>query len=324
MLFFVLSGFVLTLPYTGPDPKKIDTVLFTIRRIARLYPAYWVALTFALALKFFVFRPQGLVGLSEWANMHWLLPITGMSLLKHFSMISPYLDAREIDPVIWSMMIEMKISLVFPAILMLVQRTAKVRYAILVLALTLALGGLIHGTADGGSPWLYTITVLPVFLMGSYLAKYKTAIVGFLGKSAWIRAAFAIAGIILYNSGWLFPALNRGVSRLGTASGSAVFVMLFLASSTLARLGASRPVVFMGNVSYSFYLIQLPILLATASVLYPLTSSPLLFIATSLACSLLISWVIYVRVEIPGQNLGKRIGRAFNNRMAAIAARGAA
>src|ERR1700676_1028669 len=68
MLFFVLSGFVLTLPYTGMRTRKIDPVPFWIRRLTRLYPAYWVALTLALTLRFLVFQPHGLHGLSDWSH----------------------------------------------------------------------------------------------------------------------------------------------------------------------------------------------------------------------------------------------------------------
>jgi peptidoglycan/LPS O-acetylase OafA/YrhL len=316
MLFFVLSGFVLTLPYVGSTPKKIDTVPFLIRRIARLYPAYWVVISLALALRFGVFSPQGLNGLSAWARMHWQLPITGVSILRHISMISPYLNASEVDPVIWSLIIEMKVSLIFPAILWLVVSTRRYQYAIAALILTLSLSAFIHGPMDEGSPWLHVLTMLPVFLFGSYLAKYRAAIVPRLRTSVWLRVAAGISGLLLYNSQWLLPWLNRGVFRLGSAVGSGILILVFLGSESLEKIGTSRPILFLGDVSYSFYLIQLPILLAMASVVYPLTSSLTLCIAISLFCSLLLAWVIYVTVEIPGQNYGRRLVKSFSNWMA--------
>jgi len=323
MLFFVLSGYVLTLPYTDPKPRRIDAIPFIIRRITRLYPAYWVVLSIALALKSFVFSPQGLQGLSEWVNSHWQLEITWSSLIKHFTMISPYLNSYEIDPVIWSLIIEMKVSLIFPAILLLVQRTRRVRHALLALGLTIVLSALIHGPLDKGSQWLHVVTMLPVFCLGSYLAKYRDALLHFLRKSALIRAALGSVGLILYGSAWFLPFLNRGVSRLGTAIGSSIIVMLFLASISLEKLGTSRPVVFLGNISYSFYLIHLPILLTLTSVLYPLTGSVLLSTVVSLACSLPAAWAVFVTVEIRGQNWGKGIARSFDRRLSASAVRSA-
>jgi peptidoglycan/LPS O-acetylase OafA/YrhL len=319
MLFFVLSGFVLTLPYTGPNPKKVDTVPFIIRRVTRLYPAYWAVLSLALGLRCLAFSPQGLLGLSAWVNSHWQQQITWLSLAKHFTMISPYLNSNEIDPVIWSLIIEMKISLIFPAILILVQRTRRVRYAILTMGVTIALSALIHGPRDRDSQWLHVVTMLPVFCFGSYLAKYRSSVLHLLRNSLLIRAAMAIIGSMLYSSAWSLPFLNHGISRLGTAIGSSIIVMLFLASSLLERLGTCRPVLFLGNISYSFYLIHLPILLTTTSILYPMTGSVLLSIAISLACSLPAAWAIYIMVEIPGQNWGKNLARSFTRRTSALA-----
>jgi peptidoglycan/LPS O-acetylase OafA/YrhL len=110
---------------------------------------------------------------------------------------------------------------------------------------------------------------------------------------------------------------------LGTATGAGIIVMLFLADNLLERLGTSRPAQFLGDISYSFYLIHLPILLAITSALYPLTGSALFSIAVSLACSLPVAWAIYVMVEIPGQNWGKGIARSFSKRGLALAARSA-
>lgn len=315
LLFFVLSGYVLTLPYSGQSPKKVDTIPFIIRRITRLYPAYWVALSLALALRYLVFSQQGLYGLSTWVNSHWQLQITWLSLVKHFTMISPYLNTNEIDPVIWSLIIEMRISLIFPAILILVQRTNRVRYAVLAFGIAITLSALIHGPLDSASPWLHALTVLPAFLLGSYLAKYRARVVGFLRMSALNRVGLTILGFLLYGSVWFMPFLNRGTARLGTAVGSGIIVMLFLATNSLEKLGTLRPIRFLGDISYSFYLIHLPILLASTSVLYPLTGSVLLAIAASLGISLPAAWAIYVMVEIPGQDLGKGMARAFSIRM---------
>lgn len=50
--FFVLSGFCLALPYIGGDEcKEISYFRFLIRRIFRLYPAYWFALILCILCK---------------------------------------------------------------------------------------------------------------------------------------------------------------------------------------------------------------------------------------------------------------------------------
>lgn len=312
MLFFVLSGFVLTLPYTGVKPRKIDPVPFWVRRLTRLYPAYWAALTLALALRFLVFRPHGLFGLSDWAHLHWTLPIGWMSLAKHASMISPHLDVNQIDPVIWSLVIEMKISLIFPMILMIVKRTATAPYAAFALGLSVIVTALLHSFVGGGSSWVRAAIMIPVFLLGAYLAKYRITIVTWLRLSLWIRLSLAIAGVFLYDLMWIYPSLNRGALRFCSACGSGAFILLFLASKRLENVGRAGPIQFLGRVSYSFYLVHLPILLGLASILFPLTRSLPLVLFTTLTCSLLAAWAIYAFVEVPGQAWGKRLASTLS------------
>ena len=50
-LFFVLSGFVLALPFIGPIAKRLDVADFLVRRVFRIYPAYLVAIGLSLLLR---------------------------------------------------------------------------------------------------------------------------------------------------------------------------------------------------------------------------------------------------------------------------------
>src|ERR1700742_2738671 len=69
MFFFSLSGFVLALPFIGGKP--IDIAEFYIKRIGRIYPAYIVAILFALLLKLAFFDHARLSPFSSWLNTFW-------------------------------------------------------------------------------------------------------------------------------------------------------------------------------------------------------------------------------------------------------------
>jgi peptidoglycan/LPS O-acetylase OafA/YrhL len=225
-------------------------------------------------------------------------------------MISPHLDANQIDPVIWSLAIEMKISLIFPILLLILKKTSTAILAALATVSTVIITALLYSLIGGASSWVRAAIMVPVFLIGAYLAKYRIRIVTWLRLSIWIRISLAIAGIFLYDLIWIYPTLNRGVLRFCSACGAGAFIMLFLTSERLEHLGKSKPVQFLGKVSYSFYLVHLPILIALASVLYPITLSLPLVFAVSLTCSLLTAWGIYLLVETPGQAWGKRMAGA--------------
>ena len=309
MLFFVLSGFVLTLPYTGRAPRKIEPGPFLIRRIARLYPAYWAVLIVALALRFLLFDTRGLSGLSSWPAMHWTLPVGWMSIVRHFFMLSPRLDVDEIDPVIWSLIIEMKISVVFPLLVFIVSRTRRMIYALLIIGLSIALTTPLHFVTHSSSSWSRAAIMAPMFLLGAYLAKYRNESVSLLRKSRTLRSVVAMAGAIAYSLVWITPLHGQGVARFGSAFGSGAFILLFLASPRLEMLGTGRLTRFLGKVSYSFYLVHLPILLTVASVLYPRLHSLSAVIALSLLFSLLAAWALNALVEVPAHNWGKKLAR---------------
>lgn len=89
-LFFIISGFVILLSSYGKSPSK-----FVGSRIARLYPAYWVAV---LASGFLVIKlwPQ----MGEGRNL--------ADLLANLTMFHPAMGVRHIDGVYWTLWVEMR------------------------------------------------------------------------------------------------------------------------------------------------------------------------------------------------------------------------
>ena len=103
-LFFVLSGFVLSLRYIKENTQQVSYTEFMIKRIFRLYPVYWfVLISTALYLK------SDLLLLTEEASM---------LFASHHTLVVP----------VWSLVIEMKISLIFLFLLVLALRNVNVLF----------------------------------------------------------------------------------------------------------------------------------------------------------------------------------------------------
>jgi len=134
MLFFVLSGYVFTMPYTGGQARQVEPVSFWVRRIMRLYPAYWFALALTLLLRGLVLHDNHLAMLNDWAASIWTEPLNAKILLRQFAMVAPGVDSNGVDPVIWSLIVEMKASLLFSGIVWLVRRSPHWSLAVLLLA----------------------------------------------------------------------------------------------------------------------------------------------------------------------------------------------
>lgn len=294
IVFFLLSGFVLSLPFVGPDVHPLRPVTFILKRFFRLYPAYWVALAVALLLRTWILAHNHLASLDPWASSVWNLPITPGLLARLALMIYPGMSTLGVDPVIWSLVIEMKISILFPAILFLVRRSHSLRIDLALLALALLLG-----------PLRAALGILPVFLAGSYLAKYRQPLAAWIAKRSHAQAALLLAlALACYGFGNYVAQPDTYPVTLVTACGAALLVLLVLAWTPARRIASARPVTFMGAVSYSFYLLHLPILIAVASALLPFTRSLLVCGSVALALSLLAAWLSYRCIELPGIRLG--------------------
>jgi peptidoglycan/LPS O-acetylase OafA/YrhL len=301
--FFVLSGLVLCYPHPLSRPQLPEWRGFLIRRILRLYPTYWLALLVSLLLRGWVFNRAGMVGLSSHVQAVWTRPVDGTALLRHLFLISPHMASDAVDPVIWSLVLEMKIALAFPAILLLVQATRSWRVAAGLLALVAAL-----------SFSLIFCSSLLLFLTGAYAAKFVLPHRDwFRSRSRGTKAAMLAAALVLFRVhaavGLRVPQCPDALLMVPAAVGCVLLLMLFLTCGPLQRLANCAPVRVAGDLSYSFYLLHLPLLYALTSIVYPRTGSLLLCAALGLLLALAASWASYRWIEMPSHALGKRWAR---------------
>src|SRR5206468_1590753 len=110
ILFFVLSGFVLALPFLTDRKPRYRS--FVVKRWMRLYPPFYVAVLLAMALATIVSTGH-IGGLSEWFNTKWQSSVTAGSAAKHALLIDSFRNDTY-DPVLWSLVYEMRVSLIFP------------------------------------------------------------------------------------------------------------------------------------------------------------------------------------------------------------------
>ena len=98
LFFFVLSGFVLAVPFFR---GVVSPTGFVAKRAARIYPAYWFALIVSI----------GVYTLS--ANPH----LTLYSAANFASLLTDY-TAQNYNVVFWSLVQEMRLSILFPLLIL--------------------------------------------------------------------------------------------------------------------------------------------------------------------------------------------------------------
>jgi peptidoglycan/LPS O-acetylase OafA/YrhL len=251
-LFFAISGFLLYRPWVrarlagAPAPS---TGVYALRRVLRILPAYWLALT-AIAL---------MVGRSDVFN--------GPDAAVYYGLLQGYDAGRftgGIGPA-WTLTIEVAFYALLPLLALAMRRVAGgVRAELAMLAglilFSLTVKVVVLAAVDHGAPaYLVLLAALPsqldMFAAGMALAVVSAAGIGRADGRWWLvaLAAFVVLGL------WT-PAAD-GPRVLGEHALQTGVAVALLAPAVLGEgdrgvrgLLAWRPLAWVGLVSYGVYL----------------------------------------------------------------------
>ncbi|MDF2522520.1 MAG: hypothetical protein K0R31_161 [Clostridiales bacterium] len=321
ILFFVLSGFVLTLPFVGKVEREPEYFTFIIKRIFRIYPAYFFALFFAIVIKTYFYNRAGIMEFSEFVRQFWgwkMSDLTIQSIIKHMLMIGPRYEMGQIDPIIWSLVVEMKISVLFPFVILLVKELRSAKTGVMlflgtVLAYKLSDKGLL-----GRLPFLdeNVYHYFSMFLMGALLAKYKDPLIEWVRKTPPIINIFIFAvGIVLYTGRYSLHELgiSYGNYNYVVSVGVGIILIYVIALPQRFKVLTSRPIKLLGDISYSMYLLHFPILMTVTSIIYAKFGSIKISYAVSLVLTLVLSYISYKWIELPFQNMGRSLAKKLES-----------
>jgi len=253
-MFFLLSGFVLTHVYHDAFDvaDRRNYWKFISARIARLYPLHlFVLLIFVATAIVFRLVEYAVAGRAE------PLPIEGpqslLALAANLLMLQG-LHARELSwnyPA-WSISVEFLAYLAFPFTLPAIWRARPARQIALALALFGALCLLAYLTRGNFNQWdgpLTLLRCLPEFVLGTllYSAFRRGACAQTLSSDA--VALSLLAGVLLL--------LHLGAPDIMVVAMFAVLILALVCNAGyLARSLNVRPLIWLGTISYSLYLIH--------------------------------------------------------------------
>jgi peptidoglycan/LPS O-acetylase OafA/YrhL len=287
--FFVISGFVILMT-VRKRPQALD---FLVARASRIYPAYWLAIPIAYVAFAYFPLPGDSVTLSQ--------------ALINLTMLQTWLKVDDLDGVYWTLAVELKFyALAFAVILL---RGVK-RFELIAAAWLCVLA------------LYWNLTLLGVDVPGIVRTPLNVD-----------YGALFVGGVFFYllkadgESLFRHFCIAASVCVQGFAQGleAAAMACLFYAIFYLflyGRLGflAIRPLVWLGAVSYAFYLLQCPMGNIVMTLLRPVSDSPLLLSLASLAASLLAAWGATVLVEQPALHLVRRKYEAWKAKRESSAA----
>jgi peptidoglycan/LPS O-acetylase OafA/YrhL len=242
-LFFVISGFILALPFvvhhltSAPQPSLRK---YYLRRLTRLEPPYFVTLLVLFALSVLV---QGRVASEQ-------LPHLGASLLYLHNLI--YGAPSSVIGVAWSLEIEVQFYLLVPLLTLLFAIRARWFRRAALLGLILSIISVQSILQPGGRFSLSILAYLQFFLTGFLLADFFVANWKQAPTTTFYWDVVTLAGWPLLMltlpsdrlTHWLFPFF--------------LFVLYFAAfrGRISSRLFSNRWITIIGGMCYSIYLIH--------------------------------------------------------------------
>lgn len=297
-VFFVISGYLIgSLIVRECESGHFDFGRFWVRRIRRLFPALAVTLAATAAVSAFVLIPTHLDDLGKALVAQ---PLLAANFL-FWSQSGYFETASEYQPLLhtWSLAVEEQFYLFLPLILVpLLKRGRKPALVATWLFIVVSFAWSVHATLHHPSAAFFLlpsrIWELDLGLVLALMARRGFARPVANEIASWAGLAAILVPVFLYDAGTPFPGIAALAPCLGT-------VLLIHANSgkptTLGRLLATHPMVWIGKISYPLYLWHWPVLVL---VRYHWVGAPALPIAIGcLALSFLLAWVTWRWIESP-------------------------
>ena len=321
-LFYVLSGLVLALPWVEGRPPTYRQ--FAIRRLCRLYIPYAVAIAAAGLLNIALLQRAYVSGASNWVNeMTWTNPVTFSVIFDHLALIGHH---ATIDGVTHTLIWEIRVSLLFPLLIVPISRWG-VRGAFVVWGFLLAIvvgmqllygnigsmGDLLDGFKHQGLARAMAIELqwtayyAWLFVCGSLIAARLNEIRLFFSRAGyWLSFVLLIAGLLIVQGHW---SQWHAVQEFMVAVGSVLILSAALAPGSIETMLLRRFPRYLGKISFSLYLVHVPVILALTIITHGALSLPIL-IAIVVPVSIALAAVFDRFVTAPSADLGHQLSRA--------------
>ncbi len=311
-VFFVLSGLVVALPLLRGGASWPG---FFAARFVRLYLPVWGALLFAAALILLIPRDQASVTSGEWIANANATSVDPLHLLSEAT-LTPV--SYTLVNTLWSLRWELIFTLLLPVAVLLARLLRRWAWPIAALMSVVMVVGRVAGVDAA--------VYLPAFFIGTLIAVRLDSLRDWAAERSrpWQWGILTGVSALLLVASWLSRPFVESSSALGQALwglsgvGAAGLIVVAIGSPLARRLLEVRPILWLGKVSFSLYLVHAPIL-ATLAFSFGDARWWLVGIV-GVPLSLVVAAAFFQLVERPSHGLARRVGRAVQTRSEAVRA----
>ena len=311
--FIVVSGFCLGLPLAAGDfSKPVAFGQFMARRLARIVPPYYAALVMSLLVCYTMFKfPSGM-------HFDFSAHPRPSDIAAHVLLIQNVFGTGQINYSLWSIATELHIYMLFPFLVaMLRKRNGWIAAA----AIAVAAYGISYLVMDTRLDRA-AVHFVGAFICGiaaSWVTRSEHPVAKRLRTfSGWPLVALGgLAGIVFWTNSLPFAqyqAFQLAQDAVVMLAITALLIACTKVKSPLRLLLEAKPLVWIGERSYSLYLLHVPIqaaLLKVAISTLDLTHTERLVFSLTFGLGILLglTWVFHRVVEIPAMNLSRRVSQ---------------
>jgi peptidoglycan/LPS O-acetylase OafA/YrhL len=274
-IFFVISGFVIPHALARGAYRLSDYPRFLLKRIIRLDPPYLATIVIVVSLAYLSAAAPWYRGPQP--------QVSPAQIMLHLGYLNVFFGYPWLDPVFWTLAIELQyyitVGFFFP---LLVSSSRAVR----LFATTGMIACAVTFPAEQFVPhWL------PLFLLGSLSFQLKHF---FISRLEFVLCVAAVTGALAITH-------NTVIAGVGFAT------VLIIACARLRPVG---PLALLGTVSYSLYLLHVPVggrVINLGERMAHTAVARFAFLVGALTTSLIAAWLLYRFVERPAQEWSSRI-----------------
>ncbi|MFJ7728142.1 acyltransferase family protein [Neobacillus sp. NPDC097160] len=246
-------------------------------------------------------------------------PLTLKDTLDHFMMVGNF-NTDLYNNVLWSLVQEMRVSLIFPVLAYIIIRV-KWKFSLFICFCLSFISGLNNIFNWGSSLGYHTsyfasLQIISMFILGSLLAKHLHQLIESyvnLSKNKKIILLLFTVFFFIYSEILTIVANYLGIYQYGEIMsdysiciGSIMVILISIASKRAQSVLLIGPLLFLGRFSYSIYLYHLPVLFSLIYVFYKVLPLLVIFII-SIPLAIFLAHISWRLIERSSSRYGKRL-----------------